>query len=152
MNEDQAIERLRQNGYKITPQREEILKAFGGACLNAPQSAEDIHQAVVAKHPNVSLDTVYRNLNILHDLEIICRIHLQDGKSRYQMGCGEHHHHLICLKCGKSDAIEFCPLRSTDRQMIAREKHFQITKHSFEIFGYCEDCRHDAIIGTSAQE
>lgn len=141
MQEGSPIESLRRHGYKITPQREEILKAFGDTGGGVPLSAEEIHQAVVRKHPNVSLDTVYRNLNIMHDLEILCRINLQDGKSRYQLGCGGHHHHLICLKCGRSDAIEFCPLKSSDQQMIAREKNFQVTRHSFEIFGYCESCR-----------
>jgi len=136
-----AIERLRRHGYKITPQREEILRALGDGCSHAPLSVEEIHRKVLAKHPNVSLDTVYRNLNVLHDLEIVCRINLPDGKTRYQLGPGEHHHHLICLKCGRSEAIDFCPLRSADRQMIAREQKFAITRHSFEIFGYCETCR-----------
>jgi len=144
MQEASAIDVLRRNGYKITPQREEILRAFAGGAGKAPLSAEQIHREVVKKHPNVSLDTVYRNVNILHDLEILCRIHLRDGKSRYQLSRGGHHHHLVCLNCGRSDVIEFCPLRSADQQMIAREKNFQVIRHSFEIFGYCEACRREA--------
>lgn len=142
MKVDSIVERLRQNGYKITPQRQEILKAFFDYDKQLPQSAEDIHRKVVQKYPSISLDTVYRNLSLLQDLEVICKLQLQDGKGRYELNAaGQHHHHLICLKCGAAEAIDFCPFNSLDQKKILTEKAFEITRHSFEIFGYCGLCR-----------
>ncbi|MCL6634367.1 MAG: transcriptional repressor [Peptococcaceae bacterium] len=141
MQGERALERLRKNGYKITPQRQEILKAFLDGDRNLPQSAEDIHRRVLERYPNISLDTVYRNLNILHDLEIISRLHLRDGRSRYHLNTGSHHHHLVCLKCGSAEAIDFCPFEAGMQKRIAEEKDFDIREHSFEIFGYCNLCR-----------
>ncbi|HUW64562.1 MAG TPA: Fur family transcriptional regulator [Spirochaetia bacterium] len=145
MKEDLVMDRLRKNGYKITPQRQEILKAFIDNNSGVPLSAEEIHQAILEKHPNISLDTVYRNLNVLNDLEVLCKLNLQDGKSRYQLSPGNHHHHLVCLRCGKSDVIDFCPFKSLDQQKIADEKNFEIKRHSFEIFGYCDGCRDSSV-------
>lgn len=141
MKEQQLVDQLRRNGYKITPQRQEILKAFmeGG---RLPQSAEEIHNKVVEKFPNVSLDTIYRNLNVLEGLEIISRLSLRDGKSRYELNPdGSHQHHLVCLGCGAAEAIDYCPLKALDENGIAEEKRFEIIEHNFEIFGYCSLCR-----------
>ncbi|BAF59564.1 Fe2+/Zn2+ uptake regulation proteins [Pelotomaculum thermopropionicum SI] len=142
MKGSQVLERLRKSGYKITPQRQEILNALLGSGINIPQSAEEIHKKVIEKYPHISLDTVYRNLQVLTDLEIVSKLNLQDGKNRYELNYGEHHHHLICLKCGAAEAIEFCPFKSVDIKKIEEEKKFEIRRHSFELFGYCKICRH----------
>lgn len=145
MKEQQLVDQLRHNGYKITPQRLEILKAFMDINNRMPQSAEEIHRKVVEKHPNVSLDTIYRNLNVLEGLEIISRLSLKDGKSRYELNPGgSHQHHLICLGCGTAEAIDYCPLKALHERGIAEEKSFEIKEHSFEIFGYCSICRERA--------
>jgi Fur family zinc uptake transcriptional regulator/Fur family ferric uptake transcriptional regulator len=142
LKEQQLVDQLRRNGYKITPQRQEILKAFMESSNRLPQSAEEIHNKVVEKYPNVSLDTIYRNLNVLEGLEIISRLSMRDGKSRYELNPGgSHQHHLICLKCGSAEAIDYCPLKALDEKGIADEKKFKIIEHSFEIFGYCSLCR-----------
>lgn len=142
MKEQQLVDQLRRNGYKITPQRQEILKAFVENSNRLPQSAEEIHHKVVERYPNVSLDTIYRNLNVLEGLEIISRLSLRDGKSRYELNPGgSHQHHLICLGCGASEAIDYCPLKALRENGIAEEKRFEIKEHSFEIFGYCSLCR-----------
>lgn len=141
MKEDYVIEQFRKNGYKITPQRQEILKAFMGNNNNQPLSAEEVHRKVVERYPNIGLDTVYRNLSVLLDLGIISKLNFRESKSRYELNLGKHHHHLVCLKCGATEEIDFCPFKSMDREKIEEEKKFEIKKHSFELFGYCELCR-----------
>jgi len=144
VKEDYAIQQIRSNGYKITPQRQEILKVFLGNKL--PLSAEEVHRKVVERCPNISLDTVYRNLIVLFDLGIISKLDfVLEGKGRYELNLGKHHHHLVCLKCGVTEAIDFCPFKSLDRERIEEEKNFEIKKHSFELFGYCELCRENPV-------
>jgi len=137
--EDSALEQLRKNGNKITPQRQEIVQALrDGAC---PLSAEDIHRKIAARYPNMSLDTVYRNLNLFKELDVVMECNFRDGKSRYELNSGEkHHHHLICLKCGTSETVDFCPLKYLDQTKI-EAKDFKIKEHRFELFGYCSACR-----------
>lgn len=141
MKEDYVNEQFRKNGYKITPQRQEILKAFMGNNDNHPLSAEEIHRKVVESYPNIGIDTIYRNLIVFLDLGIINKLNFREGKSRYELNSGKHHHHLVCLKCGITEEIDYCPFKTLDWEKIEEEKKFDIKKHSFELFGYCELCR-----------
>ncbi|MFZ5642002.1 MAG: Fur family transcriptional regulator [Bacillota bacterium] len=132
------VERLKSGGYKITPQRQEIIGCFGAGGKH--YSAEEIHQKIRNRFPNISLDTVYRNLNTLKELGIIEALNFEDGKCRYELAReNRHHHHLICLKCGESEELDFCPLKFIDSKLL-NEKNFRVKRHSFEIFGVCEKC------------
>jgi Fur family ferric uptake transcriptional regulator len=109
-----------------------------------PQSAEEIHQKVTVKHPNISLDTVYRNLNVLLSIDLICKFNYKEGKSSYEINKGNsHHHHLVCLKCGAAEPVDFCPLKYFDQKKFLKEKDFEIKEHRFEIYGYCADCKNN---------
>lgn len=132
------IDKLKRGGYKITPQRQEIINciADGGKHF----SAEEIYQTVRQKFANISLDTVYRNLSTLKKLGIIAELNFADGKTRYEPVKEDyHHHHLICIKCGGSEELDFCPLDFLDAAML-KEKGFMVARHNFEIFGYCSKC------------
>jgi len=132
------IERLKKCGYRITPQRQEIFDCFKSG--GSHYSAEEVHRKVRGSFPNISLDTVYRNLNTLKELGILEVLNFDDGRSRYELAReNRHHHHLICLKCGGSQELDFCPLRFIDSTLL-REKDFQVERHSFEIYGYCSNC------------
>ena len=85
MSLDHAINQLRKNGYKMNPQRQEILNAFIANNNNLPQRAEEIYRKVVERYPNINIDTVCRNLNELLDLGVISKLNFREGKSRYQL-------------------------------------------------------------------
>jgi len=141
VKEEYAIERFRKKGYKITPQRQEILKVFIGSGDGHPLSAEEIYRKVVERYPNIGIDTIYRNLGVLLELEIINKLNFREGKSLYELNSGKHHHHLVCLKCGLTEQIDYCPFGELELEKIQEEKNFEIKKHSFELFGYCKLCR-----------
>ena len=137
----EVFELIRKGGYKITPQRQEILNVFIDTNKNTPLSAEDVYQKVIKRYPNVSLDTIYRNLSILLDLGIIKKLNFRDGKSQYyELNLVDHRHYLICLNCGVAEVID-CPLKLVDQEKIAEEKNFEIRKHNLELYGYCALCR-----------
>lgn len=130
------IEQLQAKGIKITPQRQEILHVFLSE-ENLHLSAEEVHSRITAKYPSMSLDTVYRNLAMLQEQGILTELNFGERKSLFEINNSEHHHHLVCTKCGGSQEIDFCPLDFMDRKKI---KNFKIEKHSFEIFGICANC------------
>lgn len=130
------IDQLKSNGYKITPQRQEILKALSEDRM---QTVEEIHKQVLFNQPNVSLDTVYRNLKLLQQLNILVETSFGDGKTRFKLALDHSHNHLlICLKCGSSEKLDFCPLEMFEDKI--NNKRFLVTNHNFEIFGYCNNC------------
>ncbi|MEG6615621.1 transcriptional repressor [Peptococcaceae bacterium 1198_IL3148] len=130
------LDKIKEGGYKLTPQRQEVLKALSEDKM---QTAEEIHQQVIINQPNVSLDTIYRNLKLLQQLNIICETDFGDGKNRFKLShVSHHHHHLICIKCGCSEALDFCPMELINDKIAS--KRFKVTTHNFEIFGYCSKC------------
>jgi len=104
-------------------------------------SAEDIYQKARASQPNISLGTVYRNLDTLSEQGVIIRSSFADGKARYEMAGLHHHHHLICLQCGDIRDLEQCPMAPT-LEAALQEADFQAVQHQFEIYGYCRNCQH----------
>lgn len=136
MKVDYYINKLQAQGLKITPQRQEILQVFIESS-NPHLSAEEVHSKITEKYPGMSLDTVYRNLSLLLNLGILTELNFGDRKSLFELNNTEHHHHLICTKCGSSQEIDFCPLKFMDDRKV---KDFKVMKHSFEIFGICANC------------
>ncbi len=140
--EADILEKFRNNGFKITPQRSEILKVFLDSG-STPLSAEEIHRIVIVRYPNISLDTVYRNLNIFLELEVVSRHNFLNNKSVYELSSKEqHYHHLVCLKCSKAKPVDYCPFDLKDIKRLEIDNNFIIKKHNFNIFGYCQDCSH----------
>ncbi|NLJ75809.1 MAG: transcriptional repressor [Peptococcaceae bacterium] len=139
MTESEIIEKIKAKGFKITPQRRAIINALLTA--DKPPVAKDVHKEVRNKHPGVSLDTVYRNLNLLAEIGCLVKINLRNSeKSRFEILKHHHHyhHHLICLGCGEAVCLEKCLLdMHTD---VLKNEGYKIVGHAFEIYGYCPSC------------
>lgn len=136
---EKLITILREKGYKITPQRRAVITAFLESDKFA--TAGQILDHVRATNPDMSLDTVYRNLALLVDLGVISEINTRgkDGNI-YELITTEHHHHLVCLSCGKAECLEFCPI-NCEKLENASKNGFSITSHALEFYGYCHNCR-----------
>ena len=136
--------KLSERGYKMTPQRKEILRIFVEHSDYHHMSAEDVYAILRKKDSEIGLATVYRALDLLSKLGILVQIDFGDGCSRYELNTADpkvhHHHHLICLKCKK--VIEFEEDLLDDlEEVIAAESGFQILNHEVKFFGYCKDCQ-----------
>jgi len=138
---DALCEKLHEKAYKLTPQREVILRAFiedGEGHL----SAEDVYNLVKTRNPDIGLATVYRTLDLLAELDILHKMDFGDGRSRYEFCDREehHHHHLICICCNK--VAEFDDdLLETLEAVIARKSDFKILDHDVKFFGLCKECQ-----------
>lgn len=137
---ESVLEQLKEKGYRRTPQRERIVQILWES--DSPLTARALHDKVRAAFPHVSLDTVYRNLELLREAGLVSQINLQSRESaRFELQRGgEHHHHLVCLECGDSVCVPICPI---DLNAL-REQHadeFTVTSHAFELYGYCKNCR-----------
>lgn len=135
---ENILKKLRQKGYKITPQRRAVLDAF--QAFDTFPTAQQLLTAVRKTHPDVSLDTIYRNLSLLTELGAVHEIRRSSGNVYELATGGHHHHHLVCTKCGKTECIDMCPI-SDAYTKEAEKKGFLITGHIFEFYGLCSDCR-----------
>ncbi|HIU64510.1 MAG TPA: transcriptional repressor [Candidatus Avacidaminococcus intestinavium] len=133
------IDILRNKGYKITPQRRAVINALL-ECESFP-SAHQVLECVRKTHPDISLDTIYRNLNLLVELGTVNEITKGSSEgNRYELLTEGHHHHIICIKCGKIVCVDVCPLQQMEN-LIATQSGFQIISHSLEFYGYCSECK-----------
>lgn len=105
-------------------------------------STQEIHERMRLSAQNApSLSTTYRSLEILLREKLVQSVDFRDGERRFELvKMGEHHHHLICAKCGTNIHFEEC-LITIWKDRIAREHGFLITKHVMEIFGLCQLCK-----------
>ncbi len=87
---------FRESGYKITPQREEIYKVLLES--SSHPSIDIIFESVREKFPNISIDTVYRNIESLEKMNLVNRISGLEGKNHFEANLTPHHH-FICSKC-----------------------------------------------------
>lgn len=134
---EQIMTELGAAGHKLTCKRKaivEILLAEHKMC-----SAKDILAKLRTGFPQVSFDTVYRNLSLLKEMGLIHEAVVGDGGSRYSLcSTTSHHHHLICLNCGHTLELPVCPMQQVDKLAVGSK--FKITGHRFEVYGYCAGC------------
>lgn len=137
MKVDEAIQLLKEHGYKYTGKRMEILDFL--AAHDKYMTAKEILEGLKDTYPNMSFDTIYRNLSLFEELGII-EITELSGEKHFRFTCihDEHHHHFICLQCGKTRHIDLCPM---EHEHVQNElQGYSISGHKFEIYGYCNEC------------
>jgi Fur family transcriptional regulator, ferric uptake regulator len=130
---------LRQHGYKITPQRRTIISAIVHSHEHLTPAA--IYEKVCREHPGIGLVTIYRTLEMLTGLGLICEMHAGGSCRSYLMRRpAEHHHHLICSDCGTVIDFTNCDLSGLEKR-LAKETSFKINGHLLEFLGQCRECR-----------
>lgn len=132
-------QQLKSAGLKITLPRLKVLQILEQS-ENRHLSAEEIYRALVDMGEDVGLATVYRVLTQFEAAGLVYRHHFEGGHSVFELSEGEHHDHLICVKCRK--VVEFVDDVIESRQeMIAKQESFKMTSHSLTIYGWCGDCQ-----------
>tara|TARA_R110000868_G_scaffold8205_7_gene42777 strand:- start:94896 stop:95306 length:411 start_codon:yes stop_codon:yes gene_type:complete len=130
---------LKNLGLKVTTPRMKILEVLE----NADQhhlSAEDVYKTLQNAKVEVGLATVYRVLTQFHEAGLVKRHNFEGGYCVFELDQGEHHDHLVCLKCGK--VAEFVDDIIEERQDVIADQHgFKITDHSLNIYGICQTCQ-----------
>lgn len=102
-------------------------------------TAETVYQDIRQEFPNISLGTVYRNLNLLADLGEILRISPGNGPDRYDANVCPHYH-FICENCGNVLDVEMeAQLWLND----AANKFIEgsVTNHVTHFYGLCPECQ-----------
>lgn len=138
--------RFKGDAFRWTLTRKVILDLLSGTSKHL--SAKEIHKTLLQLYPGIGLSTVYRTLDLLARSDLINKLDIGDGKSRYEYRSDrkkEHHHHLVCTKCGK--IIDYSDFSDEEVELfIEAEKNifskysFQVQDHNIEFYGLCKDC------------
>ncbi len=141
LTERKVVATLRQHGYKLTPQRRVVIQAI--ASNQEHLTPTDIYEKVHQDQPNMGLTTIYRTLEILARLKLICELHAGDSCRSYTTSTPGHHHHLICSNCGKVIDSPDCELAEA-QQSLSKQTGFRIDGHLLEFVGLCQACQKTA--------
>ncbi|MFR5601802.1 MAG: transcriptional repressor [Lachnospiraceae bacterium] len=101
-------------------------------------TADTIYLAIREELPNISLGTVYRNLNLLVDLGEITKLTFGDGADHFD-GNTIPHYHFICTDCGNVIDLPMEPLERIN-ELAADHIHGRVDSHSIYFQGVCQDC------------
>jgi len=141
LTEREIVAVLRRHGYKLTPQRRAVIRTI--ASSQDHLTPAEIYERVHQDYPNIGLVTIYRTLDMLAKLELICELHTGGSCHSYTISAPEHHHHLICSNCGK--VVDFTGYNLSElEQRLSLETGFEIEGHLLEFIGLCQACRKEA--------
>lgn len=130
-------ERLRQYGFRVTPQRRAIMKAIWDNGEHA--TLEEVLADVQRADANISPATVYRaiDLFIIRGLVIATKV---GNDTVYEIHSEHPHSHLICRMCRADQRIDHARVRGL-MDDLDQEFHFLVEPEHLILLGLCEHCR-----------
>jgi len=133
---EQIIQMMSEQGLRITEQRRTLADLF--AATNGYLTPKDVYEHMSRKYQGLSFDTVYRNLRILNEMDVLEQFVFEEG-IKFRVHCQEehHHHHVICLQCARTIPFVYCPME----EVSGMPEGFTVVRHKFEVYGYCKDCQ-----------
>jgi Fur family transcriptional regulator, ferric uptake regulator len=128
---------LHSRGYRLTPQRQLILKAVGQAADHV--TPEEVYAAVHRKNPAISRATIYRTLDFLCEMRLIHALYWA-GQMYYEITDDQPHHHLVCRACGGMQDCQHDLLQALF-EAVEKKHRFTIDMDHIALFGLCQHCR-----------
>jgi Fur family peroxide stress response transcriptional regulator len=135
---DCMLERLRENGFRITPQRIAVVEVLASSCEHP--GVDRVYNEVIKKFPTTSLATVYKTIGLLKDIGEIMEIGFGDEKNRYDGKNPDPHPHIMCVKCKSIIDPDLSSLNEMSKE-ISAETGYKIISHRLDFFGVCPECQ-----------
>ena len=138
MHHEQALERLRLLGHRITPQRVLVLSvvADGGGHMGV----DEVFRRAREAYQYMDIATVYRTLRLFRDAGVVTEVEIGD-RLHYELTLpGDHHHHMVCREC--QGAYNLSPYYLEEfRAALVHEFGFVPDLEHFSVTGICSQCQ-----------
>jgi Fur family transcriptional regulator, ferric uptake regulator len=136
---------VRRAGHKRGAARETLIRLF--AARDCAVSVAELEETLEMTGQPVGRASIYRALEVMTDLDLLVRVDVGDGVSRYERAHdhddAHHHHHMICDTCG----VLF-PFDDEELELAiysVNERHgFDAKGHEVTLHGTCQECRDGA--------
>lgn len=106
-----------------------------------PLTPLEILECLEGKGIKANKTTVYRQIESLLSAKLLKEINFSDRSKRYELPDKHgHHHHLVCIKCGRVEDVSFDEDIKKQEKMVWKKNRFKVLEHSLEFFGVCKNC------------
>lgn len=102
-------------------------------------TADEIYDAIISEHPNISRATVYRNLNLLSEMGEIRKLEIPGGPDRFDH-CVDNHCHIKCERCGRLFDVDMDYISGLESN-IRDARGFDFTGYDIIFRGICPECK-----------
>jgi Fur family transcriptional regulator, ferric uptake regulator len=132
---------IRNAGLKVTLPRVKILEMLERRQgSDRHLTAEEVYKFLLSEGEEIGLATVYRVLTQFEAAGLVKRHHFEASNSVFELNRGDHHDHVLCVKCGRVE--EFSDELIEQRQQeIAAKLYFKLTDHALCLYGICKSCQ-----------
>ena len=119
-----------------TKQRKIILEELKG--LKTHPTASELYELVRKRQPRISLGTVYRNLELMHQFGMVRKLPY-GHEARFDADVSEHYH-LRCIRCDRVEDMHDVPLHAP--KLKVDDPHgYELVGFELEWRGICPGCR-----------
>ena len=125
-----------EKNYKRSRQRERILELLRGTGIHP--TASWLYDRLKSEFPDLSLGTIYRNLNILVEQGLIRKIDFGSTFDRYDANTLPHYH-FICERCGSISDLKI-PIDDELNKRVELDTRYKAKRHRIEFYGICDKC------------
>lgn len=136
--EQEWIACLQEAGYRVTAPRRAVLRALAESAR--PLSPAELRERGRRYYPSLGLVTVYRTLEVLEGLDLVRRVHREDGCHAYAPTSAGHVHLILCQRCNRAAEFSGDDLAYLIAQ-VERETGYRVQGHWLQLFGLCPQCR-----------
>ena len=102
-------------------------------------TADEIYEAIISEHPNISRATVYRNLKLLSEMGEILRLEIPGSPDRFDHRV-HNHCHVKCEKCGRLFDVDMDYISGLENN-IRDSRGFDFTGYDIIFRGICPECK-----------
>jgi Fur family transcriptional regulator, ferric uptake regulator len=135
-----ALRELTRRGYRAGGARTAVIELLAeqGGCMEA----EDVAAKLRQRGQRIGTASVYRALGVLSEVGLLHKVAVAGSPVRFELVLpgGEHHHHIVCDRCGRTVAFSDERLESAVHA-ISERTSFDVQAHDVTLHGTCEACQ-----------
>jgi len=120
-----------------TQQRQAILEELRK--LTSHPTAAELYEIVRKRLPRISLGTVYHNLELLAQNDIIQKLDISGSEARFD-GNPDRHYHVRCVHCGRVDDLQGLPAHPVGNK-LKESNGWKILGYRLDFIGICPECK-----------
>ncbi len=138
MNKELFVKLVKEKKLRLSHPRLLVYKELSKACT--PLSPQELFQSLLKGKRKIGLTSIYRSLDLFESLGIVFKT-VNGSIVKYKLcELENHHHHIVCRKCGDVVEFEFCDISDWSAK-VTESTGYQVTDHQVNFYGLCKACQ-----------